>query len=217
MFEGEGSRLAGLALAGGVWGLVADRIAARWPAHADSHVRPLDWRGAVAVLAGAAAFAGLASRWSDPRDVLVVGIFFAALILLLATDLDQKLLPDAVTLPLIPFALIVLVLGWDPLLNGKGLGLVSGLLAAVGAPAALVLTSRVFGGGLGMGDVKLAVSLGLLCGLYLIIAGFLAASIAFAALLVLLIGTRRIGMKTAIPFGPILIMAGIVGALLPPS
>ena len=41
------------------------------------------------------------------------------------------------------------------LLNGKDLGLVSGLIAAIGAPAALVLTSRVFGGGIGMGRSRL--------------------------------------------------------------
>lgn len=215
MIDGEGVRIAALAVAGGVWGLVADRIAARWPAHDDGHVRRLDWRSVAIPLAAALAFAGLASRWSDPRDLIVVGVFFAALILLLAADLDQKLLPDAITLPLIPFALVVLVLSWDPLLSGKGLGLVSGLIAGFGAPAALVLTSRVFGGGIGIGDVKLAVSLGLMCGIYLLIAGFLVASIFFAGLLVVLIATRRIGLKSAIPFGPILIAAGIIGALLP--
>jgi leader peptidase (prepilin peptidase)/N-methyltransferase len=210
MIEAEGVRIAGVALAGGVWGLVADRIAARWPAHAGGHVRHLDWRSVAVPLSGAAAFAGLASRWSEPRDLLVLAIFFASLILLLATDLDQRLLPDAVTLPLIPFALVMLVIGWDPLLSGKSLGLVSGLITAVVGPAALVLTSR-----LGIGDVKLAVSLGLTCGIYLLISGFLGASIVFAVLLVLLIATRRLGLKSAIPFGPILIAAGIIGALLP--
>lgn len=215
MIEAEGTRVLGLAVAGGVWGLVADRIAARWPVHEDGQLRHLDWRSMAVPVAATAAFAGLASRWSDPRDLLVLGIFFAALILLLATDLDQRLLPDAVTLPLIPYTLAVLVIGWDPLLNGKGLGLVSGLIAGIGAPALLVLSSRVLGGGIGMGDIKLAVSLGAVCGIYLLIAGFLAASIFFAALLVLLLLTRRLGLKTAIPFGPILIAAGIVGALLP--
>ena len=215
MSDAETARLIALAVGGGIWGLAADRIAARWPAHADGHTRSLDWRSVAVALSGAAAFAGLAARWSEPRDLVVVGVFFAALILLLATDLDQRLLPDAVTLQLIPFALVVLLIAWDPLLNGKSLGLVSGLVAGVGAPASLVLTSRLFGGGVGMGDIKLAVSLGLVCGIYLLIAGFLVASIVFAVLLVLLIATRRLGLKSAIPFGPILIAAGVIGALLP--
>ena len=33
--------------------------------------------------------------------------------------------------------------------------------------------------------------------------------------LVLLMAARQIGLKSAIPFGPILIAAGIIGALLP--
>jgi leader peptidase (prepilin peptidase)/N-methyltransferase len=214
--EQETLRAAVLAVGGGIWGLVSDRVAARWPAHADGHVRAVDWRTMAVALSGALAFAGRASRWGDPRDVAVLGVYFAALILLLATDLDQKLLPDAITLPLIPFALVVLLLGWDPLLAGKGLGLVSGLVAGIGAPAALILTSRLFGGGIGMGDIKLAVSLGLMSGIYLFIAGFLVASIVFAALLLVLMATRRVGLKSAIPFGPILIAGGILGALLPP-
>ena len=215
MSDAENARLVAFAVGGAVWGLVADRVSARWPAHKDGQTRSVDWRTVAVPLAAAAAFAGLAARWSEPRDLVVLGIFFAALVLLLATDLDQRLLPDVVTLPLIPFALVVLLIAWDPLLNGKSLGLVSGLIAALGGPAVLVLTSRLFGGGIGMGDIKLVVSLGLMCGIYLLIAGFLFASIVFAVLLVALLLTRRLGLKSAIPFGPILIAAGIIGALLP--
>jgi leader peptidase (prepilin peptidase) / N-methyltransferase len=200
---------------GAVLGLLADRLAARWPAHEDGRVRGLDWRTAVLVVAGAAAYAALASRWSESRDLLILGGFFAVLIALLATDLDQRLLPDLLTLPMIPVAAVVLLLGWDPLLAGKSLGLLSGLIAALGAPAGLLLSSRVFGGAIGMGDLKLAVSLGLMCGVFLLLAGFLAASMGFAAVLLVLLAARRIGLKSAIPFGPLLIVAGLVGALLP--
>ena len=31
-------------VAGLAWGFVADRLAARWPAHADGAIRLLDWR-----------------------------------------------------------------------------------------------------------------------------------------------------------------------------
>ena len=66
-----------------------------------------------------------------------------------------------------------------------------------------------------MGDVKLAVSLGLMLGVSRLLAGFLLASIAGALLLLVLIGLRRLSLKSAIPFGPILIAAGVIGALLP--
>ena len=123
----------------------------------------------------------------------MLGIYLGALMVLAATDLDQKLLPDVITLPLIPFALLMVVLGLDPLLAGKDLALVSALAAGIGAPLLLLLTDRLFGGALGMGDVKLAVSLGphgrVSPGCW---RGFLVASIAGAVVLLVLIALRRI-------------------------
>ena len=42
---------------GALVGVVADRLASRWPAHPDGSVRPVDWRTAAVVLGGAAALA----------------------------------------------------------------------------------------------------------------------------------------------------------------
>jgi leader peptidase (prepilin peptidase)/N-methyltransferase len=209
------------AVLGGLVGLGADRQAARWPLHPDGTVRRPDWRTVVVVLAGLAAFAGLASRWGDPRDLAVLGIYLLALIVLLATDLDQRLLPDLVTLPLIAYTAVLLVLSIlsgdavNPLVGEKAFGIVSAVAASVLAPAFLLISDRVFRGALGMGDVKLAVSLGLLCGISLLVVGFLIASVAFAAIVLVLLVARRLTLKTAIPFGPALIGAGIVAMLLP--
>ncbi len=145
----------------------------------------------------------------------MLGIWFAALTVLLATDLDQRLLPDLVTLPLIPFALVVLLLGWDPLLAGKSLGIASGIVAGILAPIGLLVSDRLFGGSLGLGDVKLSVSLGLMCGIYLLIAGFLVASVVFAVVLGVLIVLGKLQLRSHIPFGPILILAGVFAALAP--
>ena len=203
------------AAVGGIFGFGADRLAARWPAHADGGVRRVDWRTVVIVLASAATLALLLERWPGTQDRVILGIYLGGLMVLAATDLDQKLLPDVITLPLIPFALVVVVLGMDPLLAGKDLALVSAVAAGIGAPIVLLVTDRLFGGALGMGDVKLAVSLGLMLGVSRLLAGFLVASIAGALVLVLLIGLRRLSLKSAVPFGPVLIGAGVIGALLP--
>ncbi len=203
------------ATSGALLGAVADRLAARWPAHEAAGVRPVDWRTAVVVVGGALAYPALLVRWSDARDVAVLAVYLAALVILLATDLDQKLLPDAITFPLIGFSAVVLFLGWDPLLAGKELGIVSGLAAGVGAPLFLVATDRLLGGGLGVGDVKLAVSLGLMSGVSRLFTGFLIASAASSLVLLVLLVARRIGLRSAIPFGPILICGGIIAALLP--
>jgi leader peptidase (prepilin peptidase) / N-methyltransferase len=136
-------------------------------------------------------------------------------VVLLATDLDQKLLPDVVTLPLAGFAVAMLALGWNPMLAGKDLAWFTAIAAGVGAPVLLLLTDRLFGGGLGMGDVKLAAGLGLMCGITRFIGGFLVASVVAAVLLIALIALRRITLRSAIPFGPVLVGAGILAALLP--
>ncbi len=174
---------------------------------------------------GTGAFGLLAARWSDGTDLIVLGLYIGAFIVLLATDLDQRLLPDLITLPLIAYALLVMLLGLNPVLEGKSPleiagvtgpdGSVTALLAAVLAPALLAVTDRLFRGALGMGDLKLAVSLGLMFGLSQLFVGFLVGTIAFAAVVLVLVLSRRVSMKTAIPFGPALIAAGVVAAILP--
>lgn len=201
--------------AGAAWGLVADRLAARWPAHADGVVRAVDWRTVVVVLGSAVTFALLLARWPELADRIVLGIYLGALMVLLATDLDQRLLPNVITLPLVGYALVVVILGLDPLLAGKDLGIVSAVVAGIAAPAVLLVTDRLFGGALGMGDVKLAVSLGLMTGITRLVAGFLLATIAGAVVLLALMAIGRLSRRSIVPFGPILIAAGVVATLLP--
>jgi len=206
----------GLAVLGALVGFAADRLSVRWPAHEEEYrERGLDWRTAVLVIVGAAFFGGLGYRWdSDVRSLVILVLIGGALIVLLATDLDQRLLPDLITLPLIAVTAVLLVIGWSPLLMGKELGLVSGIGAALAAPAFLFVTDRVLKGDLGEGDLKLAVSIGLLCGISLLVSGLLVASIGFSIVLVLLIVLGRLTLRSAIPFGPVLILAAFVAALL---
>lgn len=201
---------------GAALALAADYVAHRWPEHEPDYRRnAVDWRTAVLAATGGIAFGGLAARWlGNDVAIGVYGALFVVLLLLLATDLDQKQLPDAITLPLIAFSAVVLVLGWSPALAGKELGLVSGIAAGVAFPALLLITDRLLGGQLGLGDVKLAVSLGLLFGITSLFFGLLVASVGFALVLLALIAVRRIGLKTAVPFGPVLIFAAFAAALL---
>jgi leader peptidase (prepilin peptidase)/N-methyltransferase len=201
---------------GGALGLAADWVSHRWPEHEDGYRRAaVDWRTLVLVATGALAGGGLSARWSsEPAALLVYGVLFVALLMLLATDLDQKLLPDALTLPLIVFSLVALVLNVSPAIAGKELGAASAVAAGIGAPLLLLVSDRIIGGDLGLGDVKLAASLGLLFGISLLIFGLLVASIGFAVVLVMLMALRRIGLRTAVPFGPVLIFGAFVAAIL---
>lgn len=206
------------ALVGAIFGFAADRLSARWPDHEGGAVRRLDWRTMVVALVGAAGFAAVVARWAEPQDIAVLGIYIGALIVLLATDLDQKLLPDLITLPLVAYAAAVTFLGLNPVLDGKAQVVADGDITAVAAaflaPALLLISDRIFKGALGMGDVKLAISLGLMFGLSALFVGFLVSTIVFAAVVVVLVLSHRVTLKTAIPFGPALIGAGIIASVL---
>ncbi len=204
-----------LALVGGLIGLIADRISVRWPVHvADYRPRGLDWRTLALTGAGAFVFGGLGARWLAEPGFLFLAAVSAALIVLLATDLDQKILPDWLTLPLIVLTGVWLLAGWSPLLAGKDLGIASGIAAGVLAPVFLFVTDRLLRGDLGDGDLKLAVSVGLLTGISLLVTGLLFASILFSVVLLALMAVRKIGLKSAVPFGPVLIAAAFVAVLI---
>ena len=202
------------AILGGLLGLLADRLSTRWPIHEDERVRSLDWRTVSVCLAGAAAFAVLAASWGEPRDLAILGLYTGALIVLLATDLDQRLLPDLITLPLIGYAALITILGLNPLLADKPLGLASAVAAAVVTPTLLAVSDRVLKGALGMGDLKLSVSLGLMAGLSQLLVGFLVAATLFAAVVLVLLLARKLSLRTPIPFGPVLIGAGVLAMVV---
>ena len=93
------------------------------------------------------------------------------------------------------------------------LGSALGSAAAVLVPVLLLVLDRVVGGDLGLGDVKLSVALGLLFGLSAFFYGMVVASVGFAVVLLVLMASRRLGLKTAVPFGPVLIFAAFIAAL----
>jgi prepilin signal peptidase PulO-like enzyme (type II secretory pathway) len=204
-----------LAAAGAVLGFLADRLATRWPEHDEEHPagRRIDWRTAVCTVVGGVAFGLLPGRFSgDPLALAAFGAWFATLVIGLATDLDQRLLPDELTLPVVPIALLFAVSGLNPLV---GSALLFAILAAVLIPAVLYLPSIPFGAGaFGMGDVKLLIGAGLMLGGSRALGGVLAGLLLAGVVLVALLATRRIGRKSYIPFGPFLIIGALYGALV---
>ena len=200
--------IVGLAVAGAIWGIVADRISTRWPEHeAGVTARPIDWRTVVVAVVGAASLGALPLRFEDAGAGVVFGAVIVALVLLLATDLDQRLLPDVVTLPLIPLAAAVGVLGVNPFVAGE---LPGAVVAAIVFPLGLFVLSIPFGSGaIGMGDLKLMVGVGLLLGLYRTLIGLMAGAILSGVVVVVLLVTRRVTLRTFIPFGPFLILGAI--------
>jgi prepilin signal peptidase PulO-like enzyme (type II secretory pathway) len=205
----------GLALAGGVLGYGADRLATRWPEHDEEHApgRPVDWRTVVCVVVGALAFGGLLLRFGgDPLAKLAFGAWFVTLVVGLATDLDQRMLPNVLTLPVIPVALLYAASGQNPLV---GDALVPAVLAAVIIPAVLYLPSIPFGAGaFGLGDVKLLAGVGLMVGGERALGGVLAGLLLAGGVLIVLLATRRIGRRSYVPFGPFLILGALWAVLV---
>ena len=201
-------------LVGAVWGFVADRISARWPAHEDGSVRRVDWRTPIVVIFGALALAAVPVRFGDSSERALFGAVFAALVLLMATDLDQRLLPDVVILPLFVVGAAALVWGGDTLVNRQPAWLA--IAVAIGLPLVLYVASLPFGeGAFGGGDVKFLAGIGLLTGaLRLVLAVFVGALLS-GVVIVALLGAKRITLKSYVPFGPFLIIGAIWAALLP--
>jgi leader peptidase (prepilin peptidase)/N-methyltransferase len=162
---------------------------------------------------GAVAFALLPARFAgDPLALVVFGAWFVTLVIGLATDLDQRLLPDALTLPVIPIALVYAFSGLNPLV---GDGWIGAVIAAIAIPAVLYLPSIPFGAGaFGMGDVKLLVGVGLLLGLARAVGGVLSGLLLAGVVLVVLLAAKRIGRRSYVPFGPFLIIGALWAVLV---
>lgn len=202
------------AIAGLVLGVAADRFATHWPEHDEDHPagRPIGWRTVVTAVLGAVALGLVPQRFEgDQLAIALFGAWFAVLIVGLATDLDQRLLPDILMLPVIPIAAVYAVSGLNPLVGGE---LVPAVIAAIIVPLVLYVPSIPFGAGaFGMGDIKLLIGAGLMLGLVRAVGGVLVGLLISGLVLAALLLTRRIGRRSYVPFGPFLIL-GVFWAVL---
>lgn len=162
---------------------------------------------------GALALGLLPLRFPGATLALVAfGAWFVTLIVGLATDLDQRVLPDALTLPVIPLALLYAWSGLNPLVDGA---FVLAVAAAVLIPAVLYLPSIPFGAGaFGIGDVKFLIGMGLMVGGEAAVGGTLVGLIVAGGVLLVLLLTRRIGRRSFVPFGPFLIIGALWAVLI---
>jgi leader peptidase (prepilin peptidase) / N-methyltransferase len=170
---------------------------------------PVCWRYPLGEALTAALFAAVAAM--DGLSWLLVPhlLFVSALVLVSQVDLEKKIIPDIVILPVAALGLpLMMVLGSAPWWQWP--------VAGLGAAGFLFLISEVYFRirhveGMGFGDVKLALCMGVYLGPAVVPALFLG-FLSGAAVGVILIGGRRGDGKTAIPFGPFL-AAGAILAL----
>jgi leader peptidase (prepilin peptidase)/N-methyltransferase len=140
-------------------------------------------------------------RWGATTDALVCALFCAVLITISVTDLERRVIPNLVVLPA---AAVVLAARTVTHPSPEW------AIAAAAGFLFLLVAALAYPGGLGMGDVKLALLIGAALGSSLpvgLMAGFVAALVPSA---VLLARHGQAARKMAIPLGPFL----AAGALL---
>jgi len=170
---------------------------------------PISWRYPLGEAVTAALFGAVAIM--DGLSWLLVPhlLFVSALIVVSQVDLEKKIIPDIVILPVAALGVpLMIVLGSAPWWQWP--------LAGLGAAGFLFLISEVYFRvrhveGMGFGDVKLALCMGVYLGPAVVPALFLG-FFSGAIVGVVMIGGRRGDSKTAIPFGPFL-AAGAILAL----
>ncbi len=152
-------------------------------------------------------------RFADRPVLLAAYLTFAAVAVALALiDLDVRRLPNAIVLPAYPVLVVLLALGAD------GGNLLRAGLGAATLFAFFFLIVMAAPGAMGFGDVKLAGVVGgmtayLSWGAFLI--GAFGSFVLGALAGVLLMLGKRAGRRTAVPFGPFMLVAAwgsILGA-----
>ena len=132
---------------------------------------------------------------------LAASIFCVALVVITATDLEHRLVPNKVVLPAAAVVL-ALQLAWHPTIQWPAAGLGAGLF--------LFLVALAYPSGMGMGDVKLALLLGVGVGRAVPVAIFVAMVAALAPSIVLFARHGFAARKMKIPFAPFLALGGVV-------
>jgi leader peptidase (prepilin peptidase)/N-methyltransferase len=152
-----------------------------------------------------AAWFGLS--WELPAFLYLTAITVALALI----DLDVKRLPNAIVLP--SYVVGMVLLGGAAAITGEWGALLRAVLGMVAMFVFFFVLAVIHPAGMGFGDVKLAGVLGLYLGWLgwgeLVIGGFLGFLLGGVVGIGLMV-VRKAGRKTAIPFGPFM----LVGALL---
>ncbi|HVY78491.1 MAG TPA: prepilin peptidase [Solirubrobacterales bacterium] len=145
--------------------------------------------------------------YRDDAAEAAIGLVFVTLLAIVTlTDLERRIIPNKV---LIAGAVICLAIAapTDPA------GLPERAIAAVAAGGVFFLVALAYPAGMGLGDVKLAATMGLFLG-RAVGPAILAALLIGSAVGLALIARHGAGArKMAIPFGPFLALGGVIGLL----
>ena len=135
----------------------------------------------------------------------VESVFCLALVIVTATDLEYRLIPNRVVGP----ASVIVLAGMTAAEPSPRWA-----VAALGASLFLLVFSLVSPQGMGMGDVKLAFLMGAALGPSVVAALVLASLASLVPSIVILLRHGRAGRKVGFPFGPFLALGSILALFL---
>jgi leader peptidase (prepilin peptidase)/N-methyltransferase len=164
---------------------------------------PSGTEAAVVAMVGTA-LAAASLIWFGLGGRGLVGVVLCpALVLLTAVDLRHRLLPNLIVLPAAGVVAVIVAVSNPGDFVGHA---VAGAIFA----GVLLVAVLVFPPGLGMGDVKLALLIGVALGARTGAAALVTALASFAVAVVMLVLEGRAALRRSIAFGPLLAAGGLV-------
>jgi len=169
---------------------------------------PIGWRYPAVELATAVLATACVADFGLSLHALAGAIFCAALVAITATDIERRIVPNRIVLPA-TVVVLALMLAWRPSVEWP--------VAGFGAALFLFITALVYPSGMGMGDVKLALLLGVAVGRAVPVALLVGMLSALVPSIVLFARHGAAARKMGIPFAPFLALGGVVALFAGPT
>jgi leader peptidase (prepilin peptidase)/N-methyltransferase len=152
-------------------------------------------------LVGALLIAASFLAFGFSGKAFVAAFFCATLVVISATDLSHRIVPNVIVVPAAAIVLVAMT-ALDPSAEWA--------LGAFGGALFLFLAALAYPKGMGMGDVKLALLLGAMLGRTVPVALMIGMIAALVPSVVLLARHGSAARKMGIPFAPFLALGGVV-------
>jgi leader peptidase (prepilin peptidase) / N-methyltransferase len=161
----------------------------------------ISWLYPAVELATAALVAACFFAFGLSGEAALAAFFCAVLVAITATDITHRIVPNRIVLPAAALVLVAhTALQPSP----------EWALGALGAALFLFIAALAYPGGMGMGDVKLALLLGAMLGRYVGVGLMLGMLVAIVPSVLLLARHGAAARKMGIPFAPFLALGAVV-------
>jgi leader peptidase (prepilin peptidase) / N-methyltransferase len=161
----------------------------------------IPWKYPAVEAATAILVSGSIAHFGVTARGLIAVLLCCVLVAVTVTDLERRVIPNRIVLPAAAGVLVVqTVVDRSP----------EWALAALGASTFLLLAALAYPGGMGMGDVKLALLLGAALGRTVAVGLMIGFVAALVPAIVLIARHGSAARKMAVPFGPFLASGGVV-------